>query len=205
MRSSDGNHQPTDALVPKQRGFAKDSDENGKAHCPSKWEPYQVNRCGEPLTLIIAIRKSMTKSTKSTKVKALDSQPLNRSDPVANVTNDETILNPNRRTNSDVRNRKNGLSKPSKMFKVASLNCRTLQTDASIVELNKLLHSQSIDITCIQEHRFVHEPTDPDIVARNLGSSTLFTASANRNNQGAAIHGVGIAINSKLLPVLLSV
>ena len=147
----------------------------------------------------------MTKSTKCTKVKALDSQPLCRSDPVANVTNDETILNPNRRRSSDVRNRKNGLSKPSKMFKVASLNCRTLQTESSIVELNKLLHSQSIDITCIQEHRFVHKPADPDIVARNLGSSTLFTASAKRNDQGAAIHGVGIAINSKLLPILLSV
>ncbi|XP_066924271.1 uncharacterized protein [Clytia hemisphaerica] len=74
-----------------------------------------------------------------------------------------------------------------------------------LVELNKLLHSQTIDITCIQEHRFVHKPTDPDIVAHNLGSSTLFTASAKRNDQGAAIHGVGIAINSKLLPILLSV
>ena len=91
------------------------------------------------------------------------------------------------------------------MFKVASLNCRTLQTDSSIVELNKLLHSQSIDITCIQEHRFVHNPTDADIVARNLGSSTLFTASTKRNDQGAAIHGVGISINCKLLPILLSV
>ena len=91
------------------------------------------------------------------------------------------------------------------MFKVASLNCKTLQTDSSIVELNKLLHLQSINITCIQEHRFVHDPTDPDIVARNLGSSTLFTAYAKRNDQGAAIHGVGIAINSKLLPILLSV
>ena len=100
-----------------------------------------MNRCGESLTSTIAIRKSMTKSTKSTKVKALDFQLLNRSNPVANVTNDKTILNSNRRRNSDVSNRKNGLSKPYKMFKVASLNCRTLQTDSSIVKLNKLIHN----------------------------------------------------------------
>ena len=58
---------------------------------------------------------------------------------------------------------------------------------------------------CIQEHRFVHNESDPDIVARDLGWSTLFTASAIRNDIDAAIYGVGIAINSKILPLLLSV
>lgn len=47
--------------------------------------------------------------------------------------------------------------------------------------------------------------SDPDIVTHNLGSSTLFTASAIRNDRGAAIHGVGISVQSKLLPLLLSV
>ena len=45
-----------------------------------------MNRCGEPLTSPPAIRKSMTKSSHSAKVKALETHPLNRPDIVANVT-----------------------------------------------------------------------------------------------------------------------
>ena len=147
----------------------------------------------------------MHKSTNSSKVKALDIRPTHRSDTVVHPTNDEPILNPNRRKSFDRRKPKVGLSKPRRIFKIGTINCRTLQNDSAITELDKLLHDKFIDICCIQEHRFVHKDSDPDIVARDLGWSTLFTASAIRNDIGAAIHGVGIAINSKILPLLLSV
>ena len=51
----------------------------------------------------------------------------------------------------------------------------------------------------------MHSPSDPDIVLRNIGSTVLFTSTASRNSIGASIHGVGIAVNAKLLPILESV
>ena len=51
----------------------------------------------------------------------------------------------------------------------------------------------------------MHNPSDPDIVVRNIGSSVLFTSTASHNSVGASIHGVGIAINAKLLEILESV
>lgn len=49
------------------------------------------------------------------------------------------------------------------------------------------------------------ECAQEDIVARSLGKSTIFTASAIRNEKNASVHGVAIAINTKLLPILESV
>ncbi|XP_046858609.1 uncharacterized protein LOC124452060 [Xenia sp. Carnegie-2017] len=72
-------------------------------------------------------------------------------------------------------------------------------------EFNKLLNNYAIDITCVQEDRFVHADNDPDIVIRNIGLSVLFTSTASRSSIGASIHGVGIAINAKLVPFLESV
>ena len=118
-----------------------------------------------------AIRKSMSKSKNSTKVKALDTQPFKRTDIVANTTNDEPTLNPNGGKSFDCRKPQNGLSKPRRNYKVASFNCRTLQNDTSRVKLNKLLRDKTINVACIQEHRYVHKETDPDIVARDLGWS----------------------------------
>jgi hypothetical protein len=67
------------------------------------------------------------------------------------------------------------------------------------------MHVYNIPIACIQEHRHVHSDSDPDIVARDFGTSILFTASAVRNDRNASIHGVAISINTKLLPLLDSV
>ena len=68
------------------------------------------------------------------------------------------------------------------------------------------MHVYNIPIVCIQEHRYVHSDTEPDIVARSIGTSTIFTASAVRNEQNASVRGVAIiTINSKLLPLLESV
>ena len=151
----------------------------------------------------------MTKFKYSTKVKALANRPLMQLDNAIPAFYDEPVLNPAEegcipagRKSFDCPKLKNGLSRPNQTYKVATFNCRTLNPLASQAELDKLLNGYTIHITCIQEHRFVHSDTDPDIVARDLGSTTLFTSSAIRNNCGASIHGVGIVINSKLIPLL---
>ena len=91
------------------------------------------------------------------------------------------------------------------MYKLATLNCRSLKSVSSQAELNKLMHVYNIPIVCIQEHCYVHNDTEPDIVACSVVTSTIFTASAVRNEQKASVHGVAITINSKLLPLLVSV
>lgn len=166
-------------------------------------------RSGEPHPYS-AKRKSMKKFTYSTKVKALANQPFTQSDVAAHASHDEPVLNPasNAGRSCSDRRLKKGLSKPSQSYIMATLNCRTLQSASSQAELEKLMQDCHIAITCIQEHRFVHSESDPAEVARKLGttnSTTLFTASAVRNECGASIRGVGIAINSKILPLLLSV
>ena len=152
-----------------------------------------------------AIRKNINKYDYSTKVKALDNQPLMRSDSAASAVNEEPTLNLSRRAGLDRRKPKRGLSKPSKSYKIATFNCRTLQHQSPQAEFNKLLNDYTIDITCVQEHRFVHADNEPEIVIRDIGSSVLFTSTASRNSIGASIHGVGIAINSKMLPLLETV
>lgn len=127
-----------------------------------------------------------------------------QSDNAANAAfNDEPTLKSSERVYFDHRLKK-GFSRPSQPYKLATLNCKTLNSASSKVELDKLMKEYDISITCIQEHRFVHD-SDPDEVARDLGTTTLFTASAERNNCGASVRGVGIAIKSKLLPSLISV
>jgi len=150
----------------------------------------------------------MSKLFNCTKVKALDNLPSSRSDAAnSSASHDRPVLNPPDpvgRIRFDNRP-KIGLSRPNKSYKISTLNCRTLRTASSQAELDKLMRTYQIAITCIQEHRHVHCDSDPDIVARSLGSSTLFTSSAERNDRNAAVRGVGIAINSKLLPMLESV
>ena len=67
------------------------------------------------------------------------------------------------------------------------------------------MHAYNVPIICIQEHHHVHSDTEPDIDACSIGTSTIFTASAVRNEQNASVGGVAITINSKLLPLLESV
>ena len=147
----------------------------------------------------------MNKSNYSTKVKALANQPLMGSDNSVTVVNDELTLNLSRRVGSDRHKPKSGLSNPSRSYKISTFNCRTLQHKSPQAEFDKLLNDYNIDITCVQEHRFVHNPSDPDIVVRNIGSYVLFTSTASRNSFGASVHCVGIAINAKLLVILESV
>ena len=147
----------------------------------------------------------MTNSITSTKVKALDPSSDKSSpgvDPTAS--NDDLVPNPLGRTSSNGK-RKVRLSIPSKPYKIGTLNCRSLSSKASRTELDRLVTNYDNKVLCVQEHRYVHKPSDPEIVSHALDNSTLFTSSASRNTQGASIHGVGIVIHSSILPSLVSV
>lgn len=85
---------------------------------------------------------------------------------------------------------------------MATLNCRSLSSTSSRAELNKLMNDYNIAIICIQEYRYVHNDEEPDIVALDIGSNTLFTSSSVRNSVGAA---VGIAVKTSLLPLVTSI
>ena len=150
----------------------------------------------------------MMKFYKSTKVKALATTPFTRSDVAASASHDEPLLNPvvfsAGRKRFDRRPKK-GLSRPCQSYKLATLNCISPRSASSQAELNKLMHVYNAPIICIQEHCHVHSNSEPDIVARSIGTSTIFTASAVRNEQNASVGGVAITINSKLLPLLESV
>ena len=131
----------------------------------------------------------MMKFNNNTKVNALATIPVKRSDIAVLAFNDEPVLNPVEegvfpagRKHSDLRLKK-GLSRPSKMYEFATLNCRSLKSVSSQAELNKLMHVYNIPIVCIQEHCYVHNDTEPDIVARSVGTSTIFTASTVQNEQ----------------------
>ena len=151
------------------------------------------------------LEKAMTKLIRSTKVKALDTLPdkstLDEGPPKSN---DDLVPNPSGRTSSN-RLRRVRLSKPSRSYKIGTLNCRTLTSKSSRKELNHLVSNHDIKILCVQEHRYVHGPTDPEIISHDLGNCTLFTSTATRNAQGASIHGVGIVVHSSVLPLLVSI
>ena len=147
----------------------------------------------------------MTSSILSTKVKALDTLPdISSPDVYPPASNDDLVPNSSGRASSNGK-RKVRLSIPSKAYKIGTLNCRSLASKASRTELNYLVTKYDNKVLCIQEHRYVHKPTDPKIVSHALGNSTLFTSSASRNAQGASIHGVGIVIHSSILPSLTSI
>ena len=150
----------------------------------------------------------MMKFYKSTNVKTFATTPFTWSDIAVSASHEEPVLNPAvfpagpKRFD---RRPKKGISRPSQSYKLATLNCRSLRSASSQAELNKLMHVYNVPIICIQEHRHVHSDTEPNIVARSIGTSTIFTASAVRNEQNASVRGVAITINSKLLSLLESV
>ena len=77
----------------------------------------------------------------------------------------------------------------------------SLSSTSAKDEIDKHMDDFYISVTCIQEH--IQE--DPDIKATKIGRSTMFTASATRNRQGAAVGGVGVVVKCALLQNLVSV
>ncbi|XP_038055821.1 craniofacial development protein 2-like [Patiria miniata] len=146
----------------------------------------------------------MMSSTYSTRVKAPASN-LPSHGTIDTLSYDDGVRNSLGRASSDKNSLRKGLARPRKTILFGQLNCRSLSSLSSREELNKHICDYNLSVTCIQEHRQVHRPEDPDIRISSLGSSTIFTSSATRNRQGAAVGGVAITVQTSLLPLLTSI
>ena len=104
----------------------------------------------------------------------------------------------NARAPSDTRTTK-GLCRPKRNVLFGQLNSRSLSFTNAKEEFGKHINDFDISVTFNHEHRQVHLQEDPDIKATNIGRSTMFTASATRDRQGAAVGGVGVVVKSTLL------
>ena len=152
----------------------------------------------------------MMKSSYNTAVKVRENlvnarnPSFTRSADALSASHDDRVLNPRGRIRPESRPKK-GFATPTKPYIMATLNCRSLSSKSSRAELNKIMNDYNIAIICIQEHPYFHNNEEPDIVATNIGSITLFTSSSVRNSVGAAIGGVGIAVKTSLLPMVTSI
>ena len=82
------------------------------------------------------------------------------------------------------------------------LNCCNLSSTSVNDELDRHMNDC---VTYIQEDRQVHIQEDADIKATKTGRSTMFTASATSNRQGAAIGVVRVVLTSPLIQNLVSI
>uniref|UniRef100_A0A7M5UVA7 Endonuclease/exonuclease/phosphatase domain-containing protein n=1 Tax=Clytia hemisphaerica TaxID=252671 RepID=A0A7M5UVA7_9CNID len=166
------------------------------------WEPQGSNRTGYS-TLLFQPLDNMNSSLNRSRVEAPDFRPFQ---PIVSTidSNDGDTPNPTRRVPPDDR-RKKGLFNQRHHIHIAQLNCRTLNSLNSRKEIVVHLEKFNIPICSIQEHRFLHNANDPEIIAQPLNRYTLFTASAWKAANNATIGGVGIIIRTDLLPILSSV
>ena len=146
----------------------------------------------------------MTSSENSSTIKARDTLSLHIPVECSIASNDKDVLKPTGRTSFDVRTKK-GLSRPKIPHTNGTLSCRSLCSDSSRKELKKHINTFNLQIVSIQEHRFIHQVEDPEVNARHVGQSILFITSASRNNDGAAIGGVGFTVKKHMLPLLTKV
>ena len=80
---------------------------------------------------------------------------------------------------------------------------RTLNRISQLLELTASAIDQSIDIICIQEHRYLHSE---DIKYHDTSNGWMFvSASARKNSINAAIRGVGMFIGPLALKSLNSI
>ncbi|XP_066923780.1 uncharacterized protein [Clytia hemisphaerica] len=145
----------------------------------------------------------MNSSLNRSRVEAPDFRPFQ---PIISTihSNDGDAPNPTRRVPPDDR-RKKGLFNQRHRIHNAQLNCHTLNSLNSRKEMVVHLEKFNIPICSIQEHRFLHNANDPEVVAQPLNRYTLFTASAWKAANNTTIGGVGIIIQTDLLPILSSV
>lgn len=141
-------------------------------------------------------------------VNASSNKSFPRSDVVPPTTNDDCILNPAGRLQSNswpMKWPKQGLFRPSKPFIKSTLNCRSLYSNSPQAELNKLMTNYNISLTCVQEHHYFHLDDEPDIRSHDIWDCTLFTTSAVRNLSSASIGGVRIAVRISSFPLVISI
>ena len=95
------------------------------------------------------------------------------------------------------------LLKIKQPIQIATFNVRTLNKIWQLPELIASAVEHTIDIICIQEHRYTHTE---DIKYHETGNwRTLATVSAWKNSVNATVGGVGILIGPRALKTLNSI
>ena len=95
------------------------------------------------------------------------------------------------------------LLKCKQTLQIATFNVRTLNRIDQLPELTASTIEHKIDITCIQEHRYMH---NKDIKYHDTGNGwTLATVSAWKNSVNATVGGIGILIGPRALKSLNSI
>ena len=95
------------------------------------------------------------------------------------------------------------LLKCKQTLQIATFNVRTLNRVGQLPELIASAEEHTIDIICIQEHRYTHTE---DIKYHETGNGwSLATVSAWKNSVNAAVGGVGLLIGPRALKTLNSV
>ena len=146
----------------------------------------------------------MANFSNSTTVKARDYRPLRRKSVSPKATDDEFGLNPNGRPNSDLSPNK-GIFRLKQNYIIGTLNCRSLNSEFALVELNLHINQHNLQAVCMQEHRLLHKDSDPDIISHDIGPSISFTASAYSTTNNATVRGVGITVRKQILPLLTNI
>ena len=85
-------------------------------------------------------------------------------------------------------------------IQITTFNVRTLNRRGQLPELTASAVEHSIDIICIQEHRYTHSE---DIKYHDTGNGwTLATVSAGKTSVNTTVGGVGILIGPRALKSL---
>ena len=95
------------------------------------------------------------------------------------------------------------LLKCKQTIQIVSFNVRILNRIGQLPELTALAVERTIDIICLQEHRYTHTE---DITYHETGNGwTLATVSAWKKSVNATVGGVGILIGPRALKTLNSI
>ena len=138
----------------------------------------------------------MMATTNNTRVRVPDNVPCANTPSQQSESYDVGAPKPHGRvaTDSGGGNRETNFLRCKKNVNIATLNTRTLRSINKQMEICVLAQKYNIDVLGIQEHRIVH--TDEQLRYENLIEGyQLITASAARNNAGAAVGGVGILLS----------
>ena len=79
---------------------------------------------------------------------------------------------------------------------IGTLNCRTLRTVERQEELAYKFCNSKLGVLAIQEHRIVHAPGEVIRITPAGSDCILLTSTAERNQRGASVGGVGIAMRA---------
>ena len=129
-------------------------------------------------------------------------RPFRRKSVSPKTTDDEFFFNPNGRPNSDLSPDK-GIFRLKQSYSIGTLNCRSLNSEFALSELNLHINQHNLQAVCIQEHCLLHKNNNPDIISHDISHIILFMASAYKITNNATAGGVGISMNGVYLVLFL--